>query len=107
MFDVEFHSSDIAYDSVTNSFIKEAHMATSTCLKCGHHKFELTTTRPENSNFDMHYVQCSSCGSPIGVLSFFDPGHLLKEQEKEIADLKRQLNDIIEMLNVISIRVSS
>jgi hypothetical protein len=44
-------------------------MAMSTCIKCGHHGFELKEVEPKGSNFKFYFVQCSSCGGVVGVVN--------------------------------------
>jgi transcription elongation factor Elf1 len=43
-------------------------MAVSTCLKCAGHSFELVPFTPLGTSNKLTMVQCSSCGTPIGVL---------------------------------------
>lgn len=54
-------------------------MAASTCGKCGGHRFELKEVEPTASNYKYMFVQCSSCGVVVGVLDYFNTGHLLKK----------------------------
>jgi hypothetical protein len=44
-------------------------MAASTCVKCGGHSFELMENEPSGAKFKFYFVQCSSCGGVVGVLS--------------------------------------
>lgn len=43
-------------------------MATSTCGKCGAHAFEVVGFTPVGDGHRLAFVQCSSCGVPIGVV---------------------------------------
>lgn len=43
-------------------------MAVSTCLKCAGHSFELAMFTPIGESHKLTIVQCSGCGTPIGVL---------------------------------------
>lgn len=54
-------------------------MALSTCLKCGSHAFEVKEAEPTHSLFKLMFVQCSSCGSVVGVTDYFNTASLLKK----------------------------
>lgn len=69
-------------------------MAASTCAKCGNVSFEVKTIEPVGGNFKQNLLQCRGCGAPVGVLDYYNLGGLLKDQEKEIAGLKRQLSNV-------------
>jgi ribosomal protein L37E len=43
-------------------------MAVSTCIKCGGQSFELVPFTPIGESHKLTTVQCSSCGTPIGIL---------------------------------------
>jgi hypothetical protein len=63
--------------------------------KCGHCNatvWEIKTIDPAGANFKQSVLQCASCGVPVGVLDYYNLGSMLKKQEKEIADLKKQLS---------------
>ena len=49
--------------------VGRSYTAMSTCIKCGHHDFELKKkeAEPKGSNFEFYFVQCSSCGGVVGV----------------------------------------
>ena len=53
-------------------------MALSTCVKCGHHRFEVKEVEPNNSNYKLNFVQCTSCGGVVGVLDYSNIGSLLE-----------------------------
>lgn len=69
-------------------------MAIPTCAKCGGHSYEVRIVEPVGSNFKQNLLQCTACGTPVGVLDFYNLGNLLKDQEKEISGLKRQLSNL-------------
>lgn len=43
-------------------------MAVSTCVKCGGHSFEEALLTPLGESSKLAMVQCSQCGTPVGVL---------------------------------------
>jgi hypothetical protein len=43
-------------------------MAVSTCIKCSGHSFELALFTPLGESKKFSIVQCSNCGTPVGVV---------------------------------------
>ena len=76
-------------------------MAVSKCPKCNNSFFELSENSPSNSRFKFYLVQCSSCGSVVGVTDFFHVPTVLDKLEKKI-DSQTSNSDIIQNLNVIN-----
>ena len=72
-------------------------MAVSTCGKCAGHSFELAMFTPLGESHKLTIVQCSGCGTPIGVL---DPtsGPLLDALKKQIAAIDDRLTQIAKAL---------
>jgi hypothetical protein len=70
-------------------------MAKTTCGKCGGTTFENVIVSPRGSNFKLSFVQCASCGAPIGVMDFLNIG-------SELQDLRKQLTEIQDALKKIS-----
>jgi hypothetical protein len=69
-------------------------MSVSTCIKCSGHSFEVVLFTPIGDNRKLSIVQCSSCGTPIGLM---DPATGL-----QIEALKSQVGAIDERLNRIA-----
>lgn len=69
-------------------------MAVSTCIKCGGHSFELALFTPLGESKKLTLVQCSSCGTPVGIV---DPANA-----PQIEALKNQVAAIDERLNRIA-----
>lgn len=60
-------------------------MARSKCGSCGSGSFELVEQSGiKNSKFKLHFVQCSSCGVPVGVMEYYNLGDKLEGMEKRI-----------------------
>ena len=53
-------------------------MAMSTCVKCGSHSFEMRENEPRDSNYKIMFIQCTSCGSVVGVMDYYNIGNLVK-----------------------------
>ena len=72
-------------------------MAISTCVKCAGHSFELAMSTPMGESHKLTIVQCSGCGTPIGVL---DPasGPLLDALKNQIAAIDDRLTRIAKAL---------
>ncbi len=59
-------------------------MAKSTCVKCGSHNFETVVNTPEQSKFQLLFIQCAECGNVVGVLDYFNIGTLIKQFAKRL-----------------------
>jgi hypothetical protein len=68
-------------------------MAVSTCVKCAGHSFEVALLTPIGESRKLTIVQCSECGTPIGVL---DPatGPQIEALKNQIADIDERLTRI-------------
>jgi len=66
-------------------------MATSTCAKCGGTIFTVKEKEPANSNFVLQFVECSSCGTVVGVLNFYDIGSLILDQNRALQAIARAI----------------
>ncbi len=64
------------------------------CLKCSGTSFEVALLEPKGANYKVYAVQCSVCGTSIGVLEYFNSGALLGRLEKRISSLESSLSDI-------------
>jgi len=63
-------------------------MAVSTCIKCGGQSFEIMIQKPEESKYQLMFVQCSKCGSVIGVLEDRNIGSMLDEIKRKLPNSK-------------------
>jgi hypothetical protein len=75
----------------------EAEMAVSTCIKCSGHSFELALSTPLGDSRKLTIVQCSMCGTPVGVM---DPaiGPQIEALKNQIAAIDERLNRIAKAL---------
>jgi hypothetical protein len=69
-------------------------MAISTCVKCTGHSFEVVLFTPIGDSRKLSIVQCSGCGTPIGMM---DPA-----TEPQIEALKSQVAAIDARLSRIA-----
>lgn len=67
----------------------------STCGKCGGHHFELSVVSPTGSKFKKYFIQCASCGVPVGVTDYFDSS----SQHDRILEQVKILRAEIDQLN--------
>lgn len=66
----------------------------SKCPKCNNTFFELEENSPSGSNYKLLFVQCSSCGSVLGVMDFFNIGTKISIVEEMIEKLDKKINNI-------------
>lgn len=66
----------------------------STCGKCGSHLFKVQSNEPQGSAFVVYFVQCTSCGIPVGVLEYANSAALLEGIEKKIDSLSSSMQQI-------------
>jgi hypothetical protein len=76
-------------------------MAHSKCPKCDNGYFEVTENSPSKSNFKLLFVQCSSCGSVVGTIDYFNIGTLVKELKEKVG-LDSSTSNINSNLDVIN-----
>lgn len=67
---------------------------TSKCAKCNSFSFEIVEQSPRNSKYKFFFVQCSVCGSPIGVLEYFNSGAKIEIVENKIQSLERKIDNL-------------
>lgn len=80
-------------------------MARSKCPSCNNHIFEVVEHTPRKSNFKFLFVQCSSCGSVVGTMDYYNIGALIKVLEKKIDELP-QVSGLNQSLNIINNNVT-
>ncbi len=73
---------------------KQRKMATSACPKCGGTFFEVKLNSPRDSNYQLLFVQCSSCGSVVGVMDAYNIGAQTDMIKERLDDLERQIRQI-------------
>ncbi|WP_119054998.1 hypothetical protein [Acinetobacter colistiniresistens] len=70
-------------------------MARSKCGSCGSSTFELVEQDGiRNSNFKLTFVQCSSCGVPIGVMDYYNIGDKLDVMENRIKNIESTIGNV-------------
>ncbi|GAB00760.1 hypothetical protein HWI77_11680 [Acinetobacter venetianus] len=70
-------------------------MARSKCGSCGSSAFELVQQdRIKNSSFKLIFVQCSSCGVPVGVMDYHNIGNKLDGLEKRIKKIESTIGNV-------------
>lgn len=72
-------------------------MAASTCIKCGGHSFELALFTPLGDSRKLMIVQCSNCGTPVGIM---DPATAaqIEALKSQVASIDNRLNQIARAL---------
>jgi len=67
-------------------------MAFSSCPKCGNTFFEVDIKEPSGSNFKLLFVQCSSCGSVVGTMDYYNIGAKINDVISKLDDLTTKVN---------------
>lgn len=72
-------------------------MAASTCPKCGSISFELKAVEPRNAKYKLHFIQCASCGTPVGVKEYNNIGAMLDKQNQALKRIAAALNVYVDL----------
>jgi len=59
---------------------------TSKCPSCGNATFRAVLQQPDNSNYQLQFVQCAECDAVIGVLEYLNLGATLHDQTQIIKE---------------------
>jgi len=59
-------------------------MAQSKCSECGNTTFEIEYKSPSGSKYQIAFVQCSKCGTVVGVIDKNDTAALLAPIYKKL-----------------------
>lgn len=72
-------------------------MAVSTCVNCNGHSFEVVLFTPIGDSRKLSMVQCSNCGTPIGMM---DPatGPQIEALKAQVAAIDERLSRIARAL---------
>lgn len=80
-------------------------MAFSKCAKCEHGYFEIKENVPSGSNYKLMFVQCSKCGSVVGVLDYYNIGNLVNELKKKVNN-NHDLDSVNSNLGMINSNIT-
>lgn len=70
----------------------------SKCVKCENTSFEMKENSPIGSRFKLLFVQCYSCGTPIGAMEYFNSGSQIEIVTKKIQNLENKLDNIESLI---------
>ncbi len=62
-------------------------MASSTCIRCGHHAFEMSESSIGGLRFKRDFLQCAGCGGVVGVIESDNLNGRLDAIEKRLLTL--------------------
>jgi len=80
-------------------------MAFSTCGKCGGHSFELSEVEPRGSRVKMYFVQCGSCGTPVGVTDFFPNSTMINRIDaidKKLKSIEGEVDTVSHNIRILA-----
>lgn len=77
----------------------------STCVKCGGHFFKIEENSPASSNYKVWFIQCSKCGTPVGVMDYISVGNSVTIIQNKIDHLEKKINNLDHSLGVISAQI--
>lgn len=66
----------------------------SKCGSCGNYSFKVQQVEPQGSAFKLYFVECSSCGVPVGVTEYHNTGALITKLEEKIDGLSSEIEQI-------------
>lgn len=67
-------------------------MGWSKCPSCKNGTFTIEENVPYRSQIKLMFVYCSSCGTVVGVMDYFNIGILLLEQNRALEKIAKALN---------------
>lgn len=73
----------------------------SKCPSCGNLSFRVQLVEPGESNFKLYFIQCSSCGVPVGITEYYNSGALIRGLEEKLSSLSDQINHMNHNLMVL------
>ncbi len=78
---------------------------TSKCGLCNSFRFELKEVSPNDSRFKFYFIQCASCGNPVGVTDYYNIHDTIKVTDSKIQGLERKINDLDYLLRQVVSRL--
>lgn len=63
----------------------------SKCSACNGTSFEMVETNVARCRFRLHFVQCASCGTAVGVMEYNNLGAMIEQLEKRIERLESRV----------------
>ncbi len=61
-------------------------MAESACPRCGKGELEMVMGKPDKAKFPVSLVQCSACGTVVGVLEYLAIGDAMERHGMVLAN---------------------
>ena len=72
------------------------------CPKCGNGWFELVTEEPQGSRFKDNFVTCTSCGTVVGVVEFFNNGATLVDLQEHVNRVESRITDLANQVESLT-----
>ena len=77
-------------------------MGQSKCANCGFEYFEVVKNKPQNSEVDLLFVQCASCGTVVGLINEFNTEVITKSIEEQFLKLQEITTTLDHNIRVIA-----
>lgn len=77
-------------------------MAVTKCASCGNTFFEVVTKEPVRSNYKLNFVQCSQCGTVVGVLDYFNIGAKIHDVEEKLDRSNRAIDQLLHGIEIVN-----
>lgn len=81
-------------------------MTVSTCPRCERTSFEIKEVAPTGSSFKMNFVQCKSCGTPVGVVDFHNTYAIIQKQAARFSAIEEHLLEMEKTVKAIARRLA-
>ncbi len=82
---------------------------TSKCGLCNSFRFELKEVSPTGSRYKFYFIQCSSCGNPVGITSYYDIHETItvdvKKLNSKIETLENKVDNLEYLLRQIVVKL--
>ena len=73
----------------------------SKCGNCGGFIFKIHAVEPHGSRFKLYFVQCSSCGVPVGITEYHNVGTMVQGLDNKINRLIGEVEELKHNLSTL------
>jgi len=77
-------------------------MAESKCPNCRFDYFEVVKNKPQNSDREVFFVQCASCGTVIGIVNDSNSERVVNELEEKFLQLEEMITTLDHNIRIVA-----